>query len=517
VFRRPRVHLRLEAQRSLFAVFQQIAVRDDLALARLHGVAARLESLLELSGDRLVRAALLRELRLETVLAFFAVAEERGVFLELADALVLLRLALGDGLLHGGGVLLDVLHGNLQATLEVPDLVLLVLDDLVRGLLLADARLRGVAGRRQRRVARRDVRRVVVAELDQIRHLRVQVQNALRLRLALGEERLLLRLRRLELRREVLRHTQALRLGEVELLVARHKPRAQTVGLVVEKLQVARRLGGGGLTLFELRLDGGGFRRGGVLESLELSLEALDLVVQGLRDLNVRLVLCVRSLGGGDGVLGALFVFRRGGGDLHVEPRVETIRFLELEIVVVLLLLGLAQLVVHRLQILGQNLDLGHLVLFLRVVGVQVKANLQEALALLDHLGLVPLELLRNLGVLLHERVVLLGQVRHLLSQRLHLVVGQLGQRLELLLRGVEVGDELLRVVGLDGRVQLGAIDLARGFGFVRDIRGRRGLGRRADPRRDGGARDVRRGSAGLVERRGGDADGRAREAVLGP
>ena len=145
MFRRPRVHLRLEAQRSLLAVFQQIAVRVDLALARLHGFAARLEGLLELGGDRLVRAALLRELRLETVLAFFAVAEERGVFLELADALVLLRLALGDGLLHGGGVLLDVLHGDLQTTLEVADLVHLVLDDLVRGLLLANTRLRGVA------------------------------------------------------------------------------------------------------------------------------------------------------------------------------------------------------------------------------------------------------------------------------------------------------------------------------------------------------------------------------------
>ena len=464
-----------------------------------------------------MRVALLRELHLEANLAFLTVAEKRGVFLELTDALVLLRLALGDGALHGGGVFLHVLHGDLQAPLEVADLVHLVLDGLVRGLLLAQTRLRGVAGRRKRHVARGDGLRVVVAELPQVSHLRVLVLEALRKRLALGEQRLLLRLRRLELRREVLRDGRALRFREVELLVAGFEPVLQTVHLVVQELQVARRLGGGGVASLELRLDLRGFRGGGVLETPELCLKALDLVVHVLRDLDVRQVLRVRSLGGGDRVLGALLVVRRRGGDLHVELGVEAVRLLELQVVLVLLLLRLAQLVVHNLQVLRQKLDRVHLVLLLRVLGVQVPADFQEALALLDRLGLVPFQLLRNLGVLRHELVVLLGQVRHLLPQRLHLVVGQRGQSLELLLRGVEVGVELLRVVHLDGRVQRAAIDLARGFGLIRYIRGRRGLGRRADPRRAGGARDVRRGSAGLVERRGGDADGRAREAVLGP
>ena len=517
VLRRPRIRLRLEAEDAPFAVLEQIAVRLNLALARLHGAAARLEGLLELGGDRMVRVALLRELRLDANLAFLTVAEKRGVFVELTDALVLLRLALGDGALHGGGVFLDVLHGDLQAPLEVADLVHLVLDGLVRGLLLAQTRLRGVAGRRKRHVARGDGLRVVVAELPQVSHLRVLVLEALRKRLALGEQRLLLRLRRLELRREVLRDGRALRLREVELLVAGFESVLQTVHLVVQELQVARRLGGGGVASLELRLDLRGFRGGGVLETPELCLKALDLVVHVLRDLDVRQVLRVRSLGGGDRVLSALLVVRRRGGDLHVELGVEAVRLLELQVVLVLLLLCLAQLEVHFLQVLRQTLDRGHLVLLLRVLGVQVEADFQEALALLDRLGLVPFQLLRNLGVLRHELVVLLGQVRHLLPQRLHLVVGQRGQSLELLLRGVEVGVELLRVVNLDGRVQRATVDLARGFGLIRYIRGRRGLGRRADPRRAGGARDVRRGSAGLVERRCGDADGRAREAVLGP
>ena len=492
-------------------------MRLNLALARLHGVAAHLDVLLELGFNRLVRAALLRELHLEANLAFLAVTEERGVFLELADALVLRRLAFRDGLLHGGGVLLDVVHGDLQAPLEVADLVHLVLDGLVRGLLLAQARLRGVAGRRQRDVARGDGLGVVVAQLLQVRHLRLPVLDALRLRLGLGEQRLLLRLRRLELRREIIRDGCALRLGEVELLVAGHELVLQTVRPVVQEPQVARRLGGGGAALLELRLDLRGFRGGGVLEAPELSLEALDLVVQVLRDLDMRQVLRVRSLGVGDRVLRALLVIRGGGGDLHVELGVEAVRLLELQVVFVLLLLRLAQLVVHRLQVLRQALDLVHLVLLFRILGVQVPANLQEALALLDRLGFVPFQLLRNLGVLSHELVVLLGQVRHLLPQRLHLVVSQRGQRFEFSLRGVEVGVELLRVVHLDGRVQRAAVDLARGFGLFRDMRGRRGLGRRADPGCAGGARDVRRGSAGLVECRGGDADGRVGIAALGP